>query len=749
MHTSYIGDVGVFTRALRSATTHAAAVAAAAEAAARLMDKAAAHVQRLCEAGRVREAIAAFYALGSAAAAPPESAYAALFHGCARHGLLADGEALHRHMLSYTAANPPSIFLSNHLVNMYCKCGRLDTAQKLFDEMPRRNLVSWTSLLTGYSQHGKHEDCFRLFSAMLPRHLPNEFALGSVLSSSAAAPNPRWGRQVHALACKTALHSVVTVGNALITMYSLCGDDDEEEGWRVFLTMPRRNAITWNAMISGFQTRGQPDRALSLFSGMRRDGPPCDHCTLVSAAASCSALEQCRLLLCLATKIGLASHTEVATALLRAHSGAGGEPDELYKLFSQTRQRDLISWTSIIAAFSDHQDHHHHHHLLLFSHLRREGFSPDKYTFSAMVKACASSPTDRQVSALHGLITKFGLAGDLVLCNSLIHTYARCGSVAPAELVFHQMPARDVVSWNSIIKAYSLHGRGANALRAFSAMDVPPDAATFVGLLSACSHSGMVDEGRAIFSAMAAEHGVAPQLDHFACMVDLLGRSGHLAEAEELINQMPMAPDPVVWSGLLGACRKHGNLSIAERAAQRLVAMAPGRSAGYVLISNMYSEQGSFGEAAPLWKGMKESGVKKVAGLSWIEVGNRVHEFSVGGHRHPQIKAILGELKLIVEKVKEIGYVPETSLVLHDIEEGLKEEQLYCHSEKLALVFGLMNAPDSQTCIKIMKNIRICMDCHGFIKLVSKCVSRKEIVVRDANRFHHFKDGVCTCGDYW
>ncbi|CAA7410280.1 unnamed protein product [Spirodela intermedia] len=710
------------------------------------MDKAAAHVQRLCEAGRLREALAAFYALDSAAAPPPESAYAALFHGCARHGLLADGEVLHRHMLSSSSvATPPSLFLSNHLVNMYSKCGRLNTARKLFDEMPRRNLVSWTSLLTGYSQHGKHEDCFRLFAAMLPRHLPNEFALGSVLSSSAAAGNPSWGRQVHALACKTALHSVVTVGNALITMYSLC-NDDEEEAWRVFLTTPWRNAITWNAMISGFQTRGQLDRALRLFSGMRREGPPCDHCTLVSAAASCSNLHQCRLLQSLATKTGLASRTEVATALLRAYSVAGGEPDELYKLFSQSPRKDLISWTSIIAAFTDHQEAA----LLLFSRLRREeGFSPDKYTFSAMVKACASSPTDRQVSALHGLITKFGLAGDLVLCNALIHTYARCGSVGPAELVFHQMPTRDVVSWNSIIKAYSLHGRGAAALRAFSAMDVHPDAATFVGLLFACSHSGMVDEGRAIFSAMATEHGVAPQLDHFACMVDLLGRAGHLVEAEELIGQMPMAPDPVVWSGLLGACRKHGDLRIAERAAQMLVAMAPGRSAGYVLISNMYSEQGSFRDAAPLWKGMKESGVKKVAGLSWIEVGNRVHEFSVGGHRHPQIKAILGELKLIVEKVKEIGYAPETSLVLHDIEEGLKEEQLYCHSEKLALVFGLMNAPDSQSCIKIMKNIRICMDCHRFIKLVSKCVSKKEIVVRDANRFHHFKDGVCTCGDYW
>ncbi|CAA6673070.1 unnamed protein product [Spirodela intermedia] len=622
------------------------------------------------------------------------------------------------HALLLLRRHPPSLFLSNHLVNMYSKCGRLNTARKLFDEMPHRNLVSWTSLLTGYSQHGKHEDCFRLFAAMLPRHLPNEFALGSVLSSSAAAGNPSWGRQVHALACKTALHSVVTVGNALITMYSLC-NDDEEEAWRVFLTTPWRNAITWNAMISGFQTRGQLGRALRLFSGMRREGPPCDHCTLVSAAASCSNLHQCRLLQSLATKTGLASRTEVATALLRAYSVA-------------VPRKDLISWTSIIAAFTDHQEAA----LLLFSRLRREeGFSPDKYTFSAMVKACASSPTDRQVSALHGLITKFGLAGDLVLCNALIHTYARCGSVGPAELVFHQMPTRDVVSWNSIIKAYSLHGRGAAALRAFSAMDVHPDAATFVGLLFACSHSGMVDEGRAIFSAMATEHGVAPQLDHFACM--------------ELIGQMPMAPDPVVWSGLLGACRKHGDLRIAERAAQMLVAMAPGRSAGYVLISNMYSEQGSFRDAAPLWKGMKESGVKKVAGLSWIEVGNRVHEFSVGGHRHPQIKAILGELKLIVEKVKEIGYAPETSLVLHDIEEGLKEEQLYCHSEKLALVFGLMNAPDSQSCIKIMKNIRICMDCHRFIKLVSKCVSKKEIVVRDANRFHHFKDGVCTCGDYW
>ncbi|RVW60092.1 Pentatricopeptide repeat-containing protein [Vitis vinifera] len=252
-------------------------------------------------------------------------------------------------------------------------------------------------------------------------------------------------------------------------------------------------------------------------------------------------------------------------------------------------------------------------------------------------------------------------------------------------------------------------------------MDAQPDGATFVALLSACSHAGMVEEGAKIFETMSNNHGIVPQLDHYACMVDILGRAGQISEAKELIDKMPMEPDSVVWSALLGSCRKHGE------------------------------PNGRFNEARLIRREMEGKIVRKEPGLSWIEVGNQVHEFASGGQQHPEKEAICARLEELVRRLKDLGYVPQISLALHDIEDEHKEEQLYYHSEKLALAFALMNVGSiccSGNTIKIMKNIRICVDCHNFMKLASELVDM-EIVVRDSNRFHHFKAKVCSCNDYW
>uniref|UniRef100_A0A6M2FBH8 DYW domain-containing protein n=1 Tax=Populus davidiana TaxID=266767 RepID=A0A6M2FBH8_9ROSI len=246
-------------------------------------------------------------------------------------------------------------------------------------------------------------------------------------------------------------------------------------------------------------------------------------------------------------------------------------------------------------------------------------------------------------------------------------------------------------------------------------------------------------------------HGVSLQLDHYACMVDILGRAGLLLEAGELISRMPMKPDSVVWSVLLSSCRKYGESQLAKLAADKLKELEPGNSLGYVQISNIYCSGGSYNEAGLIRDEMNGSRVRKEPGLSWIEIENRVHEFASGGRRHPQREAIYAKLYSLIGKLKGVGYVPETSLALQDIEEEHKQEQLYLHSEKLALVFALMSE-GSLRCgggvIRIVKNIRICVDCHNFMKLASDLL-QKEIVVRDSNRFHHFKNRACSCNDYW
>jgi pentatricopeptide repeat protein len=296
-----------------------------------------------------------------------------------------------------------------------------------------------------------------------------------------------------------------------------------------------------------------------------------------------------------------------------------------------------------------------------------------------------------------------------------------------------------------------MHGRAKDALELFKQMDVHPDSATFVALLAACSHAGLVDEGVKIFNSMTESHGIAPQLDHYACMVDLYGRAGQIFEAEELIRKMPMKPDSVIWSSLLGSCRKHGKADLAKLAADKFKELDPKNSLAYIQMSNIYSSGGSFIEAGLMRKEMRDSKVRKRPGLSWVEVGKQVHEFTSGGQRHPQRESILSRLETLIGQLKEMGYAPEVSSALHDIEVEHIEDQLFHHSEKMALVFAIMNEaslPSGGNVIKIMKNIRICVDCHNFMKLASK-LFQKEIVVRDSNRFHHFKYATCSCNDYW
>lgn len=643
---------------------------------------------------------------------------------------------------------------------MYAKCGDLHCAHQVFDEMPSRNVVSWTALISGYAQRGFGDESFRLFSCMLMQYRPNEFAFASVLSSCRYVH----GKQVHGLAVKMALDTSIYVANALVSLYGKSfgagGDDDGavDDAWAVFEAMEFRNLISWNSMVEAFQFCKFGTRAIDLFTVMHREGTGFDRATLLSvSSALCgsndigvdSGLKFCFQLHSLSVKTGFSMEVGVATAFIKAYSFLGGDAADCYRLFTETSCcADIISWTGIITAFAEQNPKMA---MFLFGQSQREGLTPDWYTFSIILKACAALVTELHASAVHSQVIKYGFEGDTVLQNALIHAYSRCGSIIMSTQVFDEMESRDVVSWNSILKAYALHGQAKEALLLFSRMNVKPDPTTFVSLLSACSHSGMVEEAIKIFDSMFENYGVLPQPDHYACLVDALGRAGRVLEAEKLIKKMPMEADSVIWSALLGSCRKYGETQLAKLAADKLKELEPDNSLSYVQMSNIYCLDGNFDKAGQARKEMKGSRVKKEPGLSWIEIGNHVHEFASGGRHHSQKEAIHTKLEKLIGQLKEMGYVPETNLALHDIEEEHKEEQLFYHSEKLALAFAIMNEGSlrcNKGLIRIMKNIRICVDCHNFMKLASDLLG-KEIVVRDSNRFHHFKDRLCSCNDYW
>ncbi|KDO70478.1 hypothetical protein CISIN_1g0374141mg, partial [Citrus sinensis] len=339
---------------------------------------------------------------------------------------------------------------------------------------------------------------------------------------------------------------------------------------------------------------------------------------------------------------------------------------------------------------------------------------------------------------------------DVILGTAVIDMYAKCGSIDSAREIFDRMRQKNVISWSAMIAAYGYHGQGKKALDLFPMMlssRVLPNRITFVSLLYACSHTGLVEEGLRLFSSMWDDFAVRPDVKHYTCMVDLLGRAGRLDEALKLIESMSVEKDEGLWGALLGACRIHKNVDLAEMAAKSLLERQPQNPGHYVLLSNVYANAGRWQDVAKIRDLMTRRRLKKIPGWTWIEVENKIHQFSVGDSTHPQSEEIYRMLVTLSEKLELAGYIPDTNFELHDVDEEVKVGNLYSHSEKLAIAFGLIATPEG-THIRIMKNLRVCGDCHSFIKHVS-AITRRVIIVRDANRFHHFEGGACSCRDYW
>ncbi|TYG81827.1 hypothetical protein ES288_D01G036900v1 [Gossypium darwinii] len=559
------------------------------------------------------------------------------------------GKIVHAHISNSLFRG--DVVILNTLLNMYAKCGCLDDARNLFDEMSVKDMVTWTTLITAYSQHDRPLDALLLFPQMLSLgFFPNEFTLSSLLKASAALPDTPQiyfhGAQLHGFSFKCGFHSNVYVSSSLLDMYARCGCMDEAHF--VFDVLPTKNEVSWNALIAGHARKGQLDRALSLFLKMLR-----------------------------------------------------------------------------------------------------QDFRPTHFTFSSIFGACASTGSLEQGKWVHAHVIKSG--GEIIafMGNTLLHMYAKSGSIQDAKMIFDRLVKRDLVSWNSMLTAYAQHGLGKEAVQCFQKMlniGLVPNDITFLCLLTACSRAGLLEEGQYYFKSMK-RYNIEPGISHYVTIVDLLGRAGLLNEALRFINEMAIQPTAAVWGALLGACRMHKNVEMGSFAAERVFELDPHDSGPHVLLSNIYASGNRWRDAAKVRKLMKESGVKKEPACSWVEIQNTVHMFVASDDSHPQMGAIYKKWEEISARIKEIGYVPDTSHVLFYMDEQEREVKLQYHSEKLALAFALLNSPHGST-IRIKKNIRVCGDCHSAFKFVSKVVGR-EIIVRDTNRFHHFYDGSCSCGNFW
>lgn len=629
---------------------------------------------------------------GAAAALPNSFTFAGVFTAAAQAPEPAAG--LEAHSLAIKITGPGDVFVGSSLLNMYCKLGLVCDARKVFDRMLETNSVTWAAMISGYAAQKSGEEAFSLFKLMLEEAecRPNEFVMTSVLSAVAHPEfSGKEGREIHCLATKSGLFSFVSVRNSLLTMYAKCGQ--MQDAVQLFESSNGLNSITWSAMITGHAQNGNPEEALSLFSRMHSSGFRPSEFTFVGSLNACSdetALAKGRQVHAYLLKLGFESQMYTKSALVDMYAKSGNL-DDARRGFDQIQEPDVVLWTTMIGGYA--QNGENDEALSLYRRMELTGVSPNDLTMVSILRVCSSLPSldlGRQVQAR---IHKCGFGLEVPVGSALITFYAKCGHVGDCYDIFRRMPRRDVVAWNSLISGYSHNGQGGTALELFDAMmaeGIEPDHVTFVNVLSACSHMGLVERGWGYLRSMQEDHGLTPMVEHYACMVDILSRAGKLEEAKNLIESVPVNHGACLWRILLGACRNHQNFGIGAHAGEKLMELGSRDSSAYILLSSIYAASGKWQDMERVRRRMRLLGVNKEPGCSWVEFKNKVHVFVVGDDQHPDIEEIQTEIRRLAKHMRdeddlhsrELHFRSLTEVDDH-VESGDSEDNLYYFSESL------------------------------------------------------------------
>ncbi|GMJ14813.1 CHLORORESPIRATORY REDUCTION28 [Hibiscus trionum] len=566
-------------------------------------------------------------------------------------------------------------------------------------------------------------------------------------------PNTRLVRQIHAHVL-TRLLPIPALSFLLSKIVGFCAlsrHGDINLARKVFSQTPNPNIFSWNSLIRGYSLIGtQSKLPFSLYKKLVRKGnPSANTFTLAFVLKACSnilAFEEGQQVHARVLQSGFGSNQFVQTGLLNLYAKCE-EIELAEKVFDEIPQRGLVEWSSMISGYATMG-------LVneafgAFREMQTLNVVPDKVTMVSVISACAMAGALDIGRWIHAYIEKQMIETDIMLSTALVNMYAKCGCIEKAKEIFKGMPVKDQKAWSSMIVGLAVHGLAEEALEAFSRMSeskVTPSHVTFIGVLSACAHSGLVYEGRRYWSSMI-ELGIEPSLEHYGCMVDLLCRASLVDEACSFVQTMPYSPNPVIWRTLLIGCQKNKMLHKGEIAGEQLLALEPSNTENYILLSNFYASVSQWEKMRHVRKMMKEKGMKAVPGCTSIEIDGLIHEFVMGDWYHPEAKEIRQVLRVISERVTNSGHEPHVSGVLHNVSDEEKGIYLCEHSERLAIAYGLLKTK-APAPIRIVKNLRVCIDCHEVTKIISKIYER-EIIVRDRVRFHKFVNGTCSCKDYW
>ncbi|GAB4848910.1 hypothetical protein Ancab_003722 [Ancistrocladus abbreviatus] len=674
--------------------------------------------------------------------------------------------------------------ISLKLLKTYCNSEDVTRARDVFDKIPEPNLQSWTILIAAYTKRGQPNEAIKLYSKMRNQRIqPDKLLLLSIAKACAASRDLTEAKKIHEDAIVFGFHTDISLGNALVDMYGKC--KCHQGAQRVFSRLPVRDVISWTSLLACYVNCGLPMQALGVLREMGLSGLWPNSVTVSSALPACSELKDLnsgREIHGYIVKNYMVENVFVTSALVDMYASCS-RLRQAELVFDNMLMRDVVSWNVILTAYFSHgecdkalslfrkmqlesvklncdswsaviagctQNGNDLQALEMLILMQQVGFRPNQNIITSVLPACTNLESLPAGKEIHGYVFRNWISDDMTTATALVYMYAKCGELELSCRIFNMMPKKDVIAWNTVIIANSMHGNGEEALLLFHNMinsGVRTNSITFTGVFSGCSHSRLVDEGLRIFNLMSTEYLVEPDADHYSCVIDMLSRAGRLKEAYECIQRMPMEPTARAWGALLGGCRVYKNVELAKIAAKHLFVIEPENPGNYVSLSNIYVAAKLWNEASETRKVMRDRGILKKPGCSWIQVRNRIYTFVVGDKRNEQTDQIYKFLDEIGEKMKISGYLPNTDFVLHDLDQEEKEEVLYYHSEKLAVAFGVLNLAGKSS-IRVFKNLRICGDCHNFIKYLANIVGI-QIIVRDSVRFHHFKNGLCSCKDFW
>ncbi|KAJ6431984.1 hypothetical protein OIU84_019284 [Salix udensis] len=583
----------------------------------------------------------------------------------------------------------PNSFSWNTMLSAYSKSGNLSTMQEIFSTMPNRDGVSWNSLISGYVCFGSVVEAVKAYKLMMKDGVLNlnriTFSTMLLLVSSQGCVD--LGRQIHGQIVKFGFGAYVFVGSSLMDMYAKMGlisvasqvfDEVQErnvvmyntmitgflrcgmvkDSMRVFHGMKERDSISWTTMITGLLQNGLEAEAMDLFRDMRREGMAMDQSEYNHNVFVGSALVD---MYCKCKSVRYAE-----------------------AVFKRMTNKNVVSWTAMLVGYG--QNGFSEEAVRVFCDMQRNGIEPDDFTLGSVISSCANLASLEEGAQFHCQALVSGLISFITVSNALITLYGKCGSIEDSNQLFDEMNFRDEISWTALVSGYAQFGKATETIDLFERMLVQglkPDAVTFIAVLSACSRAGMVERGQQYFESMLKDHGILPFSDHFTCMIDLFGRAGRLEEAKNFIITMPFSPDSIGWATLLSSCRLYGNEEIGKWAAESLLELDPQNPAGYILLSSIYAAKGKWERCGPT----KERNERKES-----KKGTRI-----------QLDQIYAELEKLNHKMIEAGYVPDSSSVLHDVEDSEKMKMLNHHSEKLAIAFGLLFIPHVQSCVNKIK----------------------------------------------